>query len=82
MGVENPPCSVAANSPLLISRYHNLGVLPWNEAGKIPTLSHFLNDINADDLFIQADLIDEADQLTDEGLAVMAELWEEGCLHS
>jgi len=43
---------------------------------------HFLNDINADDLFIQADLIDEADQLTDEGLAVMAELWEEGCLHS
>ena len=26
-------------------RYHNLGVLPWNEAGKIPTLSHFLNDI-------------------------------------
>ena len=26
-------------------RYHNLGLLPWNEANKIPTLSHYLNDI-------------------------------------
>ena len=25
-------------------RYHNLGVLPWNEANKIPTLSHYLSD--------------------------------------
>ena len=43
---------------------------------------HYMDDIRADDLFIQADLIDEANQLTDEGLEVMAELWEEGCLHS
>lgn len=26
-------------------RNHNLGVLPWNEANKIPTLSHFLSDV-------------------------------------
>ena len=26
-------------------RYHNLGLLPWNEANKIPTLSHYLNDV-------------------------------------
>ena len=26
-------------------RNHNLGVLPWNEANKIPTLSHWLSDI-------------------------------------
>lgn len=26
-------------------RNHNLGVLPWNEANKIPTLSHYLADI-------------------------------------
>ena len=25
-------------------RSHNLGVLPWNEANKIPTLSHYLGD--------------------------------------
>ena len=25
-------------------RYHNLGVLPWNEANKIPTMSHYLGD--------------------------------------
>lgn len=39
---------------------------------------HYMNDIIADDLFIESDRI----ELTDEGLAVMAELWEEGCLHS
>ena len=27
-------------------RSHNLGVLPWNEATKIPTLSHWLQDIS------------------------------------
>ncbi len=26
-------------------RYHNLGLLPWNEANKIPTLSHYLSDV-------------------------------------
>ncbi|TRY73653.1 hypothetical protein TCAL_08799 [Tigriopus californicus] len=26
-------------------RHHNLGLLPWNEANKIPTLSHWLADI-------------------------------------
>ena len=26
-------------------RNHNLGVLPWNEANKIPSLSHWLSDI-------------------------------------
>jgi hypothetical protein len=26
-------------------RNHNLGVLPWNEANKIPTLSHWLADV-------------------------------------
>ena len=26
-------------------RSHNLGVLPWNEANKIPTMSHWLQDI-------------------------------------
>ena len=26
-------------------RNHNLGVLPWNEANKIPTLSHYLYDV-------------------------------------
>tara|TARA_R100000008_G_C3477041_1_gene111883 strand:- start:94 stop:204 length:111 start_codon:yes stop_codon:yes gene_type:complete len=28
------------------------------------------------------DLIDDEGVLTEEGLDVMAELWEEGCLHS
>ena len=27
-------------------RSHNLGVLPWNEANKIPSLSHWLQDIS------------------------------------
>jgi len=27
-------------------RSHNLGVLPWNEATKIPTMSHWLQDIS------------------------------------
>jgi len=27
-------------------RSHNLGVLPWNEASKIPSLSHWLQDIS------------------------------------
>ena len=27
-------------------RSHNLGVLPWNEAAKIPTLSHWLQDVS------------------------------------
>jgi len=27
-------------------RSHNLGVLPWNEAAKIPSLSHWLQDIS------------------------------------
>ena len=27
-------------------RSHNLGVLPWNEAAKIPTMSHWLQDIS------------------------------------
>jgi len=26
-------------------RNHNLGLLPWNEANKIPTLSHWLSDV-------------------------------------
>ena len=27
-------------------RSHNLGVLPWNEAAKIPSLSHWLQDVS------------------------------------
>ena len=27
-------------------RSHNIGVLPWNEAAKIPSLSHWLQDVS------------------------------------
>ena len=30
---------------LLCCRNHNLGLLPWNEANKIPTLSHWISDV-------------------------------------
>ena len=30
----------------VLIRAHDLGVLPWNEANKIPTMSHYLQENN------------------------------------